>query len=374
MLHARLDIGAAVRAQPASPLPARTVDLASADDPETVAAEWERLEPRGRWPTQGHDFFAALEPLLAGRERKLLGVCRGSAIAALLPLCREPCRFARWHIAGSRDLFEPGDILCDQSADAERLADGLAALKHPLSLDRISADSPLVPALRAAMKGRGWLSVRAAMPCPCIALDARWRDPGSLFNAGRRSDFRRAARRAEAMGAVTYEMLAPTPEQFDAAFDEAIGVELQSWKRDAGSAIGVDRRRELFFRRFFHAAAARGAFRVAFMRIDGTAVAMQLALLWSGRYWLFKIGHDDRFGKCSPGTLLMLHTLRWAAEEKLASYELLGEAEPWITRFWTQDRHDCARVRTYPFTLPGMIALAADAARWTARRLLPARR
>ena len=102
--------------------------------------------------------------------------------------------------------------------------------------------------------------------------------------------------------------------------------------------MAVDRRRETFFRRFFREAAAEGRFRLSFMRIGGEAVAMQLAQVSDDRYWLFKIGHDERFGKCSPGTLLMLHTLRWAAGEGLHSYELLGEAEGWITRFWTQEQ------------------------------------
>lgn len=43
----------------------------------------------------------------------------------------------------------------------------------------------------------------------------------------------------------------------------------------------------------------------------------------------------------------MLHTLRWAAGEGLRSYELLGEAEGWITRS-TQEQRACVRVRTYP--------------------------
>jgi CelD/BcsL family acetyltransferase involved in cellulose biosynthesis len=98
---------------------------------------------------------------------------------------------------------------------------------------------------------------------------------------------------------------------------------------------------------------------------------MQLAQVSDDRYWLFKIGHDERFGKCSPGTLLMLHTLRWAAGEGLRSYELLGEAEGWITRFWTQEQRACVRVRTYPAGASGALALAADGAHWVWQRLVP---
>jgi hypothetical protein len=28
---------------------------------------------------------------------------------------------------------------------------------------------------------------------------------------------------------------------------------------------------------------------------------MQLAVEWSGRYWLYKIGYDEAYARCSPG-------------------------------------------------------------------------
>ncbi|WP_242446152.1 GNAT family N-acetyltransferase [Sphingopyxis lindanitolerans] len=369
MYHARFNPGAVTDAPSASVPSARMVDLAGAGDADWLAAEWERLEAGGRWPTQTHAFATALDPLLVGQQRRLFCVLRDSAIAALLPLCREPGWRARWRMAGSCELFEPGDLLCEEADDAAALTLALRTLDRPLSLDRIPVESPLLAVLRAAMAGHGWLSIRPGTPCPMIRLDAGWRDPESRFNAGRRSDFRRAARRAAALGQVRYETLAPSLAEFDALFDEAVGVEARSWKREAGSAIAVDRLRETFFRRFFRAAAARGNFRLSFLRIDGEAVAMQLALIWSGRYWLFKIGHDDRFGKCSPGTLLMLHALRWAAEQGLQSFELLGETETWITRFWTQDHHACVRVRTYPCTVAGMVAFVSDGCVWAVQRL-----
>jgi CelD/BcsL family acetyltransferase involved in cellulose biosynthesis len=213
------------------------------------------------------------------------------------------------------------------------------------------------------------MSVRPATPTPTIALDERWKDPASRFNSGRRSDFRRAARRAGEFGEVSFEILSPGPEAFDALFDEAIGVEMRSWKREAGTAIVADRAKENCFRHYFRSACEQGSFRIAFMRIDGRAVAMQMALETLGRYWLFKIGFDEEFDRCSPGTLLMLHTIGWAAERELEAYELLGNLEPWIAQFWTREQHDCVWVRAYPFNLRGAAAFAADAAISLRKRL-----
>ena len=147
-------------------------------------------------------------------------------------------------------------------------------------------------------------------------------------------------------------------------FDEAIAVELASWKKGAGSAIAVDRAKEDFFRAYFKLLAAQGVMRVAFMRIDGQAVAMHLAVEMMERYWLFKIGFDEAFNKCSPGTLLMLHALGWSAERDLRAFELLGNVEPWIVAFWTKEQRDCVRLRTYPYNLRGAVAFLQDGVGW----------
>jgi CelD/BcsL family acetyltransferase involved in cellulose biosynthesis len=214
--------------------------------------------------------------------------------------------------------------------------------------------------------------VRPAIPTPTIALDGGWKDPESRFNAGRRSDFRRAERRAGEYGEVSFEILSPEPGEFDALFDEAVAVELRSWKGEAGTAIAADVAKESCFRHFFRSACERGTFRIAFLRIDGQAVAMQMALECLDRYWLFKIGFDEAFGRCSPGSLLMLHTIGWAAGRELKAYELLGNVEPWIAHFWTRERHECVCLRAYPFNASGAVAFAGDAATWLRRRLAPA--
>lgn len=337
-----------------------------------LARAWEELELRATLPTQGLAFAAALSGtlLLPSLIEIFFALApQAGGFAALLPLCRGPGPLARWRILGAREIFEPGDLLCTDASSAALLAAQLARQARPLDLDRIPAASPLVPALREAVRGRAWLSVRPAVPSPTIALDSKWVQPETQFNGGRRSDFRRAARRAEEMGKVSFEMLSPAPDAFPALFDEAVAIEARSWKKEAGSAIAVDPRKEAFFRAFFAAESARGTCRIAFMRIDGKAVAMQLALETQGRYWLFKIGFDDAYARCSPGTLLMLHTIGWAAERKLAAYELLGGVEPWIARFWTRVDHQCVRLRTYPFNGRGAVACALDAIVWSAKAL-----
>jgi CelD/BcsL family acetyltransferase involved in cellulose biosynthesis len=341
------------------------------DDPALVRG-WQRLEAAASLPMLSHAFAAALsDTLLAEAEIEVFFVRGdgGGKVAALLALARGRGRFARWTGIGADEVCEPHDALCRKPEAALSLAEAIANDGRALELDRTPAGSPLIPALREAFRGKGRVSVRPARPTPTITLDARWKDPASRFNSGRRSDFRRAARRAAEYGETSFEVLSPRPAEFDALFDEAIEVEARSWKLEAGTAIAVDRAKERCFRHYFRSACEEGSFRIAFMRIDGRAVAMQMALECLDRYWLFKIGFDEAFERCSPGTLLMLHTIGWAAERELKAYELLGSLEPWIAQFWTREQHECVWVRAYPFNLRGAAAFAADAAASLRRRL-----
>jgi CelD/BcsL family acetyltransferase involved in cellulose biosynthesis len=331
---------------------------------------WRDLERSASLPMQSHAFVSALAgTLLADVHIEIFSVRDRREVAALLPLCRRSGPFARWTLVAANQVCEPDDALYRNPQAARFLAGAIVGDGRALDLDRVPAGSELVPALRDALRGKGWMSVRAATPTPTIALDERWKDPASRFNSGRRSDFRRAARRAGEFGEVSFEILSPRPDAFDALFDEAVAVEMRSWKREAGTAIAADRAKEDCFRHYFRSACEQGSFRIAFMRIDGRAVAMQMALETLGRYWLFKIGFDEEYERCSPGTLLMLHTIGWAAERELEAYELLGNLEPWIAQFWTREQHDCVWVRAYPFNLRGAAAFAADAAASLRKRL-----
>jgi CelD/BcsL family acetyltransferase involved in cellulose biosynthesis len=341
---------------------------------EALVRGWRRLEATASLPMQSHAFASALAcTLLAGAPIEVFHIRKGDDVPALLALCRQPGRFARWTTVAAHQVCEPDDALYRNAGAARLLADAIVGDGRAVELDRIPADSELIPALRSALRGKGWMSVRPATPTPTISLDPRWKDPASCFNSGRRSDFRRAARRAGEFGQVSFEILSPGPGEFDALFDEAVGVEARSWKREAGTAIAVDRAKESCFRHYFRSACERGEFRIAFMRIDGRAVAMQMALEYLGRYWLFKIGFDEEYERCSPGTLLMLHTIGWAANRELRAYELLGNLEPWIAQFWTREQHDCLWVRAYPFNPRGVVAFAADAFASLRRRLARAR-
>jgi CelD/BcsL family acetyltransferase involved in cellulose biosynthesis len=282
---------------------------------------------------------------------------------AIAPVVQRQGSPPRLEILGVNELHEPTDLCYDDAASLDALAEAMAGLRVPIVLKRLPAESPAIAAVQRAFKGRGMVFRLATNSCPYIDLDDTWKQPETKFNSGRRSDFRRMQRNAEKHGAVTYEILTPTRDRLDALIDEAFRVEAASWKGEEGTALVHDPLRGAFFRRYAAAACEQGILRLCFMRIGGCAAAMQLAVECGGRFWLLKIGYDESFARCSPGMLLMLHTVRDAASRRLRSYEFLGATTPW-TAIWTDRERPCVTLVAYPIGVRGLAALAADAARF----------
>lgn len=287
-----------------------------------------------------------------------------SALAAFM----RPTATGALEALGARQLFEPTDFLYESEAALEALAEALRARGEALDLPRIPADSPVVGALCRAYRGRGFVRVAKTDGYPVLELDAGWKDPEARLTARRRSDFRRARRRAERFGRPEFEMRVPTREDLPTLLQEVWRVEAAGWKGEGGSALACDPLRGGFFHRFACAAARRGVLRLAFMRIDGRAVAMQLAVESAGGLWLLKIGHDERYAACSPGQQLMLYVAGEAARRGLTAIEFLGEEEDW-TRHWTLRARACVALRVYPLTRKGVSTLADNALRYVRKRL-----
>ncbi len=287
---------------------------------------------------------------------------------ALAALVRPHSSSGSLEALGVRQLFEPMDVLYEDQDALEALALALWRRGDALHLPRIPAESPFPAALAAVCRARGLVRVARTDGYPVLELDEAWKEPERMLNAGRRSDFRRIRRRAERTGPVTLEFGAPSPDELPPLLDEAWAIEAAGWKGERGSALACDALRGNFFRRFASAASRKGMLRLAFMRIGGRAVAMQLMAESAGRLWLFKIGYDEIYAPCSPGQQLMLYVIGEAARRGLRTIEFLGEEEPW-TRFWTRAARPCVAVRAYPWTANGVVTLADNALKYARRKI-----
>jgi CelD/BcsL family acetyltransferase involved in cellulose biosynthesis len=314
------------------------------------------------WARACADAFAA--------ENALRVVAIGES--AFAPLARSSGSLERWEALGTQ-LHEPQDLAFRDAGAVDALAELLAQRAAPLALDRAFVDAPIVDALRRAYRGRGIVLVRPKAACPVIPLSVDMTDAEQILSSRRRSDLRRARRRAEEVGPVRTELLSPLPHEVNGVLDDAFSIEASSWKGRSGTALAEDARRAAFFRRYAVLAAERGILRVSFLRVGDRGAAMQIAVECGGAYWILKIGYDEEFARFSPGMLLILATLQAALERGLRSYELLGTAEPW-TEMWTEAVRSCVSISVYPARVAGLAALCADLSPVAWRRLRRAAR
>lgn len=267
----------------------------------------------------------------------------------------------RLELLGPRQTFEPGDVRARDAPSLEQLVARLAATRLPLALHRVPDGSPTIAALHARLP---LVLERTSGACPVVRLDG---EPEATLSARRRSDLRRAHRRAEAHGSVAAQMHEPGPDEADRLLDAAFAIEARGWKSRTGTALALDARRARFYRLYGRAAAAAGELRVAFLAVGGQHVAMQVAVERDGALWLLKIGYDERLAAASPGQLLLRATLGWACDRGLQRVELLGAAAQW-TRAWTREERPCSAVFAYPGNPRGAVVLGADGTRHLVRR------
>lgn len=269
---------------------------------------------------------------------------------------------------GMSRLNEPGDFAYADHEALAALVRRSIGFGRPILMGRLPAETPTIDVFRRMAKGRGIVIVRPRASCPYIPIDESWQEPESHLTSRRRSDFRRARRRAEEQGAVQAEVLSPGTDQIDSLLDTAFAIEASSWKGAAGTALANDPIRGQALRKFADWASRAGLLRICLLRIGETYAAMQIAAEQNNAFWLLKIGFDPAFANCSPGNLLLAESLHYSAAKGLGSLEFLGTVEPW-TQVWTQHERKCVSLRYYPFNPSGAFGLLMDGAGNLFRRL-----
>lgn len=337
------------------------------DELDRLETLWERLaQPDGN-PIKDFAYQRAWSEGLRNSQRLSVFLAERAGTAAIAPLVVN--RGAPgWLTLLAAEMYEVLDFLYDDQEVLQALVGEVARSGRPLFLKRLRGDSPALNAIYSAYRGKGVVVERPAPGSPWIPLDPSWGEPEAHLKPDRRSDLRRARRIAEKIGLFKCEILSPDPVRAPALIEEVFQVEATGWKGSNGSALATDPIRGAFFRRYTQTAAEQGKLRLAFLRLGGQAAAAQIAIESGGRFSLLRAGYHGAFSRCSPGILLTMESIRYASRRGLQSYEFNGEVEPW-TRVWTKEERACCSIRTYPFQLRGLAALAADGWGTLARRI-----
>ncbi|MFH1331052.1 MAG: GNAT family N-acetyltransferase [Actinomycetota bacterium] len=336
---------------------------------DALAAAWDDLADRAGAPPFARPGWVLPWAEAAGLRLEALTAWCGPRLAGLLPVVGERGRVrtpADWHTPWVEAVAENGSAL-------ETLVAALAQTgRRRVTVDFVLAGEPTAESAVAALAAAGYrLASRARLESPYVMLQGPWEDYLASLSTHRRSELRRRSRRLETAGAVTHEVF-DGPDRLMPLLEEAFAVEAAGWKGRAGTAIASDPAVAGFYRRVAAWGAERGWLRLAFLRLDGRALAFDLAFEAGGRHFLLKTGYDPAFTGLSPGLLLRLHMLERAFATGLRSYEFCGAAEPWKLE-WAPATRPVLVIEAFAPGAAGSMAQTATRlsrfARVTARRL-----
>ena len=344
-----------------------------------LEVEWNSLADRFTYPLVRFEWFhAAARFLCNGEDVRLIAVRRGGKLAGVLPLCQSRVSNGcglEMTLMGAQELGEPAKLLCDGLDAFERLIGAAASFRLPLRLARFREEDVPFDLFKQWTKRRLTLVVRrTAESSPYLSIAGTWDDYENRLSGRRRYDLRRARRRAEEIGQVELEVTQPELGGLEKVLDLFFEVEAHSWKGRSGSALKHHHRLGAFFRDYSQAVCAQGLLRVGIMRIDSQPAALLLGVEVYNRFWVLKIGYDEKFGACSPGILLMHHVLKNAFETGLSGFEFLGSDENWLRMWPGRKLHANVSYGIFPAGWHGWSALVREAAgrglkMWRARRV-----
>jgi CelD/BcsL family acetyltransferase involved in cellulose biosynthesis len=332
-----------------------------------VAAEWDDLATAtNASPFVRPGWIEAWWHAFGRGDLRVLSARRDGALVAALPVA-----LGRGAVRSPTNEHTPSfDVVATDEAAARAIGGALAGSRvRAVTLGRLAAGGTGHAAVGAACSAAGYRTeVVPVARAPYIACAPTLEEHERGMSRNLRHDVQRRLRRLGDEGGVAIEVRDGTSD-LDAALDEAFGVEALGWKGARGTAIASDARTREFYGGVARWAAARGWLRLAFLRLDGRAIAFQFDLEAGGTYYSLKIGYDRTFDRYSPGKLLAYAMVGRAVSTGLATYELLGTDEPWKHR-WTSTFRPQVRLEAYAPSVAGTAAWAmATHGRRLARRI-----
>ena len=316
-------------------------ELASATSaPPFVFAGW--IDTWRRWFGHGR-----LRLFIARRERELVG---------LVPL--------ELHRGALHSPTNPHSPLFDFIARDDEVAHALARAVLNSGVRRVDfrlvdASGRGFHALRSAASQSGHRQiVRVETRAPYIRCSSNIAAHRASLSRNLRHDTERRLRRLAETGGVSIQVAADG-ESIDSLLEEAFAVEELGWKGARGTAIASRDELRQFYTGIARWAAARDWLRLAFLRLDGRAIAMQFDLELPTTYYSLKIGYDPAYERFAPGKLLASEMIARAVASGADTYELLGTDEEWKYRF-TRTLHERVAFSSFPRSPGGLLSWSAS--------------
>ena len=338
----------------------------------SIETEWEQLADRSDAPPfMEPGWIGAWWEAFGQGELRILACRREGRLVGVLPLARHGGVLSsptNWHTPEFGPVFE-------ERSDAAALARALFRQRfRRVRLSFLDSASDALAELRAAARSAGYRPAeRVKVRSPFVAGDADWETYWQSRSGNHRSGVRRLRRRLEERGSVSLEVFGGG-ERLAERLQEAFEIEASGWKGEQGTAILSNPETRRFYEQVARWAARRGVLRLAFLRVDGRAVAVHLSLEANRRYYMLKPGFDPSLSKAGPGKLLDWEMVERVFTEGLESFEFLGADDPYKLT-WADDSRERIEFQAFSRSPAGMLdRLAQTRGRALARRVIALRR
>jgi CelD/BcsL family acetyltransferase involved in cellulose biosynthesis len=344
------------------------MDLFSDNFPENVV--WPSLSSQFQSPTYEFAWFSACANAFHGQDnRSLITIEEDKVLLAIAPLSLFRRKGITWQeIMGVRKLNEPGGLVYTNKESLSKLCRLIVNKGLPTQLGRLPADDISIQSFEKLSSNRGFLFKVNNTGSPYIERDSSWEEYFDKLSSRRRQDYRRARRRLSDHGEVSVEFTYPTSQNLGPLLEETFHVEQANWKGKNQSAINCRPELKQFFSQYCHSLCDKQQLLISSLRLNNKMVAVQIIVEHAERWWILKIGYNDRWSKYSPGMQLMFDTIKETFKRKLDAIELLGTEEQWIN-IWPHKTHQFVTLVYFPFNLTGITALCLEASSKLVSRL-----
>ena len=246
---------------------------------------------------------------------------------------------------------------------------------HQVCPDWLPLDWPSSLNIQAGWQGLGFSTWRKPrFQAAMLEVPGVWETYWKNLSRNLRKKLMAVERDLEQQGELTLETIdSQSVDGFMVRLEEAMQLELQSWKGQQGTAMASEPSIRQFFVDCYRDFAMCGIGRMFALRLNGKMIAFDLGYVMEGTYSSCKISFLPAFHKQSPGMLLTAKILEWLTQNQIAHrIDCIGEMNEATAR-WPHQPYESGRLNLSTGTFVGNqhVAVMSQIAGWLGKNTLP---
>ena len=307
--------------------------IETAYDLERIEPEWRQLWLRdpAATPFQSPDWLIPwTRHLWCGGKLRVIVLRRAEELAAVAPFFlwgygSQP-EVIRLSFVGS-GISDYLGITCDPEIAAEAAESVVSWLTLTCrdwdlcDLQELSPDSPLL----CAVLRRQLADALPCSVCPVLQLQQSVDGQMAVLEPSFRRSLRTAGKRLNRAGRV--EFLQGTRATQEEILDRLFALHASRWEERGESGVLSTAALRTFHREVARRFGELGWLRLFALVLNDRCIAVQYNFAAKKRVYAYLSGFDPAWSRCSPGAVLLAHSIRTAIEEGAREFDFLRHAE-----------------------------------------------